>query len=66
MRVRQSFSEIVMGSGGDVRRFVAQHRLPIVAISDARVPDSFRLSNYVAYMSKRLTGMSRATMSVHK
>lgn len=32
---------------GDFRQFVAQYNIPILALSEARVDDDNRLSNYV-------------------
>lgn len=41
--------------GKDLCRFLAQHQFPIFAIPEARVQDSFRLTNYVR---KRRAGMN--------
>lgn len=51
---------------GDFRHFIAQYQFPILALSEARVNDDFRLSNYVTYKSQRLNGLSRAMLCVRK
>lgn len=50
----------------DFRKLVAQYSFPLIAISEARVSNSFRLANYVIYTSSRPSGHSRAMLCVRK
>lgn len=51
---------------GDLRQFLKKNTIPILALTEARVDDDFRLSNYVQYKSSRQNGQSRAMLAVQK
>lgn len=50
----------------DMRHFFAQYSFPILAVTEDRTGNNFRLSNYFIYSSSRPLGPPRAMMCVRK
>lgn len=51
---------------GDLRELLYTKKFPVLAINEAGVPDTFRISQYVNYISRRPQGMSRAMLCVRQ